>query len=458
MEINVKLLIVDDGHYIVEYLKHLLDWGKFGINQIQTTTNSIEAKHILEQYPVDILITDIRMPEISGINLLEHVKALKLATKVIFLSGYSEFEYAQQAVRLGAFDYLLKPVDKDDVEKAIKKVTNEIGKSQLEGAPSLDRIDSFRYLLSFLSGHGLLDLEYSFDNTTFVHTSIRYFRISPASERIEMRTRDFLEGWHTFVWKTPSLLVGVVPESTADRLRAAIPSIGLSEMFQFRDIHKAQHTFYQFFYGEEVTPDDILVLQEGVEFSKLESREWECARNKMVKQYPKLTSRKHRILYLLEVAHYLYLSNEKIRANEVLDWMFNQLYHPDEAYKSILCAISRLAREDELTYQDTIHSVQSYIDDHLDETLSLEDLGRIVHLHPAYLSKLYKQQTGENLSSYITLKRLERAGRLLTSSHLHVGDISHMVGYKKPQYFIKLFKEQYGVTPQQYRKRKAKTQ
>ncbi|MEI4920181.1 hypothetical protein Q8G81_31970, partial [Klebsiella pneumoniae] len=120
-----------------------------------------------------------------------------------------------------------------------------------------------------------------------------------------------------------------------------------------------------------------------------ESREWECARNKMVKQYPKLTSRKHRILYLLEVAHYLYLSNEKIRANEVLDWMFNQLYHPDEAYKSILCAISRLAREDELTYQDTIHSVQSYIDDHLDETLSLEDLGRIVHLHPAYLSKLY---------------------------------------------------------------------
>lgn len=144
---------MDDGHYIVEYLKHLLDWGKFGIDRIQTTTNSVEAKRILEQSPVDILITDIRMPEISGIHLLEHVKALNLATKVIFLSGYSEFEYAQQAVRLGAFDYLLKPVDKEDVEKAIKKVTCEIGKSQQEGAPSLDKIDGFRYLLSLLSAH-----------------------------------------------------------------------------------------------------------------------------------------------------------------------------------------------------------------------------------------------------------------------------------------------------------------
>lgn len=454
--ISVKLLIVDDGHYIVEYLKHLLDWGKFGIDRIQTTTNSVEAKRILEQSPVDILITDIRMPEISGIHLLEHVKALNLATKVIFLSGYSEFEYAQQAVRLGAFDYLLKPVDKEDVEKAIKKVTCEIGKSQQEGAPSLDKIDGFRYLLSLLSAHGPLNLECNFDETSFAHIPLRYFRISPATEGMKTRIRDFLEGWHTFVWTTPSLLAGVVPESTADRLRAALPSIGLSELFQFRDIHKVQHTFYQFFYEEEVTSDDFHVMQEGMEFSKLESREWECARNKMVKRYPQLTGRKYRILYLLKAAHYLYLSIEKNRTNEVLDWLFNQLHDPDEAYKSILCTISRLAREDELTYQDTVHSVQTYINDHLDEALSLEDLGRIVHLHPAYLSKLYKQQTGENLSSYIMLKRLERASGLLTASHLHVGDISRMVGYKKPQYFIKLFKEHYGVTPQQYRKRKAK--
>ena len=89
---------------------------------------------------------------------------------------------------------------------------------------------------------------------------------------------------------------------------------------------------------------------------------------------------------------------------------------------------------------------------HLGDGLSLEELGGIVHLHPVYLSKLYKQETGENLSSYILRARLEKSAHLLEVSHLHVMDIARMVGYRKPQYFIKLFKELYGITPYQYRR------
>lgn len=92
----MKLLIVDDGHYIVEYLKHLLDWKKFGVQQVVTSTNSLEARHLLSQNDVDILITDIRMPEVSGLDLLEHISGQLLKTKVVFLSGYSQFDYAQR--------------------------------------------------------------------------------------------------------------------------------------------------------------------------------------------------------------------------------------------------------------------------------------------------------------------------------------------------------------------------
>lgn len=126
----MRLLIVDDGHYVVEYMKHLLDWKTFGIDQIETMTNSIEARDMLTQTPIDILITDIRMPEVSGIDLLQHIHQHNLPTKVIILSGYSEFEYAQQGIRLGALDYLLKPVDKDDVEKAMSKAINNITKTR----------------------------------------------------------------------------------------------------------------------------------------------------------------------------------------------------------------------------------------------------------------------------------------------------------------------------------------
>ena len=103
---------------------------------------------------------------------------------------------------------------------------------------------------------------------------------------------------------------------------------------------------------------------------------------------------------------------------------------------------------------DIVRAIRDYILGHLGDGLSLEELGGIVHLHPVYLSKLYKQETGENLSSYILRARLEKSAHLLEVSHLHVMDIARMVGYRKPQYFIKLFKELYGITPYQYRRQR----
>ena len=80
----MHLLIVDDGRYVVEYLKHLLNWAKFGVNCIETTTNPSEARMLLDSDRFDVMITDIRMPEISGIDLLEHIHKRELKTKVIF--------------------------------------------------------------------------------------------------------------------------------------------------------------------------------------------------------------------------------------------------------------------------------------------------------------------------------------------------------------------------------------
>lgn len=156
----MRLLIVDDGHYVVEYMKHLLDWKTFGIHQIETMTNSIEARDMLTQNHIDILITDIRMPEVSGIDLLQHIHQHSLPTKVIILSGYSEFEYAQQGIRLGALDYLLKPVDKDDVEKAMSKAIKNITKTRPAQPIAWENFDGLGYLLSLLGQNETLRKQY----------------------------------------------------------------------------------------------------------------------------------------------------------------------------------------------------------------------------------------------------------------------------------------------------------
>lgn len=489
----MKVLIVDDGHYIVEYLKHLLDWGKFGVEQVETTTNPIEAKRLLQESPADILITDIRMPEVSGIDLLEHVVLLKLDTKVILLSGYSEFEYAQQAIRLGVFDYLLKPVDKDDMEKAMRKVTQAIKASRPEPVGMPKSIDGFGQLLSAVSvlgasgqesaGHGLpagrepvrffqLPLEemlneetrlgdregelklYEWQEDLRLHSRQKEPKQRNGQEKLSARGR--LAGFYLFLWETPSLVAGVASESSWEQLKDAAPSIVLSEPFQLEAESAVREAFYRFFYQEEVGAGDMDAMQDKGEFSSLESREWECARHKIQKRYPRLTNRKQKIMYLVEAARCLYLTGDNVLADEVQEWLFKRMGQPDDVYDLMISALSRLGREAELSNADIVNTIQTYIAGHLEEALSLEDLGKVVHLHPVYLSKFYKQQTGENLSAYILLKRMERAARLLIESNLHVMDISRMVGYRKPQYFIKLFKEQYGVTPQQYRKKQIK--
>ncbi|WP_164817304.1 response regulator transcription factor [Paenibacillus lautus] len=260
----MHLLIVDDGQYVVEYLKHLLNWAKFGVDHIETTTNPSEARMLLDSDLFDIMITDIRMPEISGIDLLEHIHKQGLKTKVIFLSGYSQFDYAQKAIRLGALDYLLKPVDSNDMDKAMSQAVKNIGTSRA-------------------------------------------------------KPRDDATGNERNIMTRP-----------ADRSDGQASCSGA----------------------------------------------------------------------------------------------------------------------------DIVHAVRNYIGGHIGDGLSLEELGSVVHLHPVYLSKLYKQETGENLSSYILRTRLEKSAHLLEVSNLHVMDIARMVGYRKPQYFIKLFKELYGITPYQYRRKR----
>lgn len=451
----MRLLIVDDGHYIVEYLKHLLDWNKFGIEHMETTTNSIEAKELLNQNHIDILITDIRMPEVSGIDLLHHVHEKKLNTKVIFLSGYSQFDYAQQAIRLGALDYLLKPVDKEDMEKAMSQVIKSIAENPPKTPVAEKKIDGLGYLLSVISDPSPLRYDHSTFDPTFRNEHFCFFHASGASGKDEMMLKDH-NGGRDFIWTTPSAITGIIPESNTETVANSIDSISFSEPFEFSQKHAVRHIFYHFFFNENVGTNDFTMLSTSSALPKLELGEWEQTRKNILKNFAKLTAKKQKLLYLLEFINLLYSTTDKIQSAEAADWIFNQLSEPNTALQSILQSLTQLDRSAKFSNQNIVHTIQAYISNHISECLSLEDLGKIVHLHPVYLSKFYKQETGENLSSYISSKRLEKASKLLIDSNLHVLDISHLVGYKKPQYFIKLFKDQYGITPYQYRRQQIK--
>lgn len=98
--------------------------------------------------------------------------------------------------------------------------------------------------------------------------------------------------------------------------------------------------------------------------------------------------------------------------------------------------------------------VKKYVYENFDKPLSLDILGEAVHLHPAYLSKIFKEETNINLSNYITDIRVQKAAELLEQTGLKVNEIMYLTGYRKSQHFTKLFKEKFGVTPMEYRRKK----
>ncbi|WP_157793982.1 response regulator transcription factor [Paenibacillus donghaensis] len=453
----MRLLIVDDGRYIVEYLKHLLDWSKFAIDEVQTTTSPLEAKQLLESIPIDILITDIRMPEVSGLDLLKWIRERQLPCQVIILSGYSDFEYAQSAVRFGAADYLLKPVIKDEMERAILQAVHVIKETRSTVDTEQPDVNGIGLLLEVLSESEQQAGSYSSFLSSRLSEAFIYAKSATPSEKNERFLLDTAWPLNCLVWFSsgrPSLMTAMLPASCKPELsiKCNTNDIIFSDSFLPHEKNSARSEFIRFYYGEQISMDDFINIRFFPSDWTLDKEDWEATKKSSQKQFHQYGSRILKILYLIEFIRHIYAAFPNLNSDIAANWIFNHLEDPDSVFVDILSTVSQLGRKSKLTNQDIVESVQAYLLDHLEDTLNLEELGVLVHLHPVYLCKFYKQETGMNLSSFLLVKRMDKAAHLLLESNLHIADISKMVGYKKPQYFIKLFKEQYGVTPYQYRR------
>lgn len=122
-----KIFIADDEMWIIMGLKKLIEKSGKPFSIIGEANNGVTALEELERKMPDILFTDIRMPGLNGLELLEKLNEKGYELKVVFITGYADFEYAQTALRLGAFDYLVKPIDQDKLEEVLDRLMEDSG-------------------------------------------------------------------------------------------------------------------------------------------------------------------------------------------------------------------------------------------------------------------------------------------------------------------------------------------
>lgn len=121
-----KILIVDDEPLIRRGIKLLVDFKELNINEVFEASNGEEALEIFKNNKIDLVLCDINMPKINGLDFAREIKKINSLVKIALITGYNHFDYAHQAIKIGVEDYILKPVSKSDITEVIIKLTNKI--------------------------------------------------------------------------------------------------------------------------------------------------------------------------------------------------------------------------------------------------------------------------------------------------------------------------------------------
>lgn len=116
-----KVMLVEDEELILQGIRNIIDWEALGLDVVHMAHNGKEALSLWEKEPVDLVVTDVEMPVMNGLNLLKEIRSRNERVRFVILTGYDEFEYARKAIQLDVEDYILKPIDEEQLEAVAKK-------------------------------------------------------------------------------------------------------------------------------------------------------------------------------------------------------------------------------------------------------------------------------------------------------------------------------------------------
>jgi len=495
----MKLLIADDQMSLHTYLDKIMDWSSLGITEVQHAYNGQEAAELADSFKPDLLIIDIRMPELNGIDALRRIQSLPRKLKTIILSAYDEFEYARDALRLNVAHYLLKPVDSqlllDTIRELIRDIQSELHatvegelrKVAYSGSFSESSLDLVReafktygiagYALATVNGKLPAGLSREF-NARESDSRIPYsFLLREGSGEyillLAMTEELSFEEWHAWCERQAQAWREVQPEWTA--------AIGISRIEQqlsklpqrmIESINAAKLSFYS---TEAVLRYDESPLAEDRQLWKI--RELEKAFEEKVKggyspdaigsslnellselcvnrASPELAFEIcHRLLFVISrawngkgteeaqsVGSVYELSSTFQKFNELKLYMNEQLNACLSGSKGCSFKVA-----------EVISRIKSYIDAYCEADLSLQTVADRFDIDKYRLSREFKLQYDENYWQYVTRIRMEQAAVYLKETNWRSSHIAERTGYVDESHFSRAFKKHYGISPKDYR-------
>ncbi len=514
----LTVLLVDDDYMVVNELKSMIDWGRHGFTIVGEARNGVEALRIFRELKPNIVISDIRMPEMDGIDLARAILETEKSTRIILLSAYEDFNYARQALNIGVVQYLLKhTLEPGSLSKCLCDL-------QWEFQKEYDREYEFRKVLSENSVNvrkikerifwdmvfqrvdtGMFKeylRNYSF-NINFGCYCILLFKLDRAGGKIPQNvSADFEKFSEAGLRRVQFELFGYTdlfalaasPENTVsssacgslqNELAACVRKysgpgafIGISSFKHAADaIHSAFLEAMKALYycsmpgnraAKPVVYEERLFAADDAPANFMEALKAAVLNGDETKIGETLEAALHSAVcgatgleslqdtvYMLDLLIDELSKTYGYRADRCIGLHRKHNSLPGEIYEHYSAVYSELSRNTaEIVKAGTSKLVKEavlYLNSRYSEDISLQSVADELSISRAYLSKIFKKETGVNFIDYISKVRINKAIELLKKTNLKIYEIAEKVGFKNAAYMSYCFKEHLGVSPMDFR-------
>ena len=420
-----KVLLVDDEYMITEGLKRLIPFDKWDMEVVATANHADDALDYVREHPVDIVISDVNMPDKTGLEMIQEMKDLLPDAYYILLSGYQEFDYVKKAINLSVVDYLVKPVDKVELGHLLEKIVTQLREKVQEPEILSQQLDeeAFKTHLTQKENWWIgLSKEKQGDFVIPYYVLGQDWQIVLADQEFEgLLVMPFeapyqinFEKWKRDVEKT--LFYGSVNLDQSESL----------------------FSYYEPIYRVIIQGNLQQIIDELTLLEKI-----------VLENTPRVSITKQLFTqFVMDVFHLF----EHLKADDMTDIVKN--IHAITTFEDLVAYTKETLTSffGQYRMNENVVSVLEVIGRDYQKELSLKDISKDLFINPVYLGQLIKKETNSTFAELLNKQRIKAAQQLLLSTNDSIEDICYTVGYSNVGYFYKVFRKLCGKSPKAYRK------
>ena len=488
------VLIVDDEKIERRGIQFLLGQMDAEWN-IEEAANGRDALELLKQKQYDIMLTDVKMPFMDGLQLIEEAVKLDSEMKIVIFSGYGEFEYARKALTFRVVDYMLKPVEPEAFERLMKKIISQmesrqrtkeitkkglsyvkeyalhgllngktIGEVRKESGELLD-VGEFEDIKSLLlleferDFFGKAGIEFKNEILQIAGEDGLYLNLNPQQSVILLKyeeisdIKNMAQAVINYIKETYKEDCFIAVADDIEELGELEKAYNEAELLMEARFYQPERKIYISERGEEREDadhlnDDTLMKQMKQDIRMKDITGLREHFGRFCTKYRNQTdfSQVYIKFIFSNLIKDFYSSMPEIEESK-LNEDITRLYCATD-FKTVMDMVNSNIDRLEKSFGATrsvlhreIETVKQYIYENYSKELSVEALAQSVYMAPSYLSHVFKKETGQNISKFIKTYRMEKARDMLENTHNKIVNISFAVGYPNVSYFCQSFRE-----------------